>query len=134
MARTKQYAQRKTQGGKAPRREFQEALTIDCKRTFKYRPGTVALREIKKYQKSTETLIPKLPFQKLVKEIATELKPGIRFQSMAVYALQIAAEQEIVKHFEDMNLMAIHAKRQTVKIEDMNMAKLMEERNNNKVA
>ncbi|RMZ52574.1 hypothetical protein APUTEX25_000220, partial [Auxenochlorella protothecoides] len=74
-------------------------------------PGTVALREIRKYQKSTELLIRKLPFQRLVREIAQDFKTDLRFQSSAVLALQEAAEAYLVGLFEDTNLAAIHAKR-----------------------
>merc|ERR1711944_150740 len=90
----------------------------------KYRPGTVALREIRAYQKSTEILIPRLPFSRLVKEIAQErASAGVRFQSSALMALQEAAEAYIVQLFEDTNLCAIHAKRVTVMPRDMNLAK-----------
>ena len=63
---------------------------VKTKKRFK--PGTVALREIRKYQKSTELLIRKLPFQRLVREIAQDFKTELRFQSRAVYALQEASE------------------------------------------
>lgn len=53
------------------------------------RPGTVALREIRRYQKSTELLIRKLPFQRLVREIAQDFKTDLRFQSAAIGALQV---------------------------------------------
>ncbi len=61
------------------------------KKPHRYRPGTVALREIRKYQKSTELLIRKLPFQRLVREIAQDFKTDLRFQSSAVLALQVNA-------------------------------------------
>ena len=62
------------------------------KKPHRYRPGTVALREIRRFQKSTELLIRKLPFQRLVREIAQDFKTDLRFQSAAVGALQEAAE------------------------------------------
>ena len=74
----------------------------------------MALREIRKYQKSTELLIRKLPFQRLVREIAQDFKTDLRFQSSAVLALQEAAEAYLVGLFEDTNLAAIHAKRVTI--------------------
>lgn len=74
-------------------------------------PLCQALREIRKYQKSTELLIRKLPFQRLVREIAQDFKTDLRFQSSAVLALQEAAEAYLVGLFEDTNLCAIHAKR-----------------------
>ncbi|KAK3534814.1 hypothetical protein QTP86_026076, partial [Hemibagrus guttatus] len=68
------------------------------------RPGTVALREIRRYQKSTELLIRKLPFQRLVREIAQDFKTDLRFQSAAIGALQEASEAYLVGLFEDTNL------------------------------
>ena len=75
----------------------------------RYRPGTVALREIRKYQKTTALLIRKYPFQRLVREIAQVHRPDLRFQSAAVMALQEASEAYLVRLFEDTNLCAIHA-------------------------
>lgn len=74
------------------------------KTKHRYRPGTVALREIRKYQKSTDLLIRKLPFQRLVREIAQDFKNDLRFQSTAILALQEAAEAYLVSLFEDSNL------------------------------
>ena len=85
--------------------------------------GTVALREIRKYQKSTELLIRKLPFQRLVREIAQDFKTDLRFQSSAVLALQEAAEAYLVGLFEDTNLCAIHAKRVTIMPKDIQLAR-----------
>ena len=86
-------------------------------------PGTVALREIRKYQKSTELLIRKLPFQRLVREIAQGFKPDLKFQSQAIFALQEAAESYLVGLFEDTNLCAIHAKRVTIMPRDLQLAR-----------
>ena len=93
-------------------------------------PGVVALREIRRYQKSTELLMRKLPFQRLVKEIAHDLtgdsgyfKGGIRFQSTAILTLQEASEAYLVSLFEDTNLCAIHAKRVTIMPKDMQLAR-----------
>uniref|UniRef100_A0A8C1I3V8 Histone H3 n=2 Tax=Cyprinus carpio TaxID=7962 RepID=A0A8C1I3V8_CYPCA len=92
MARTKQTA-RKSTGGKAPRKQLatkaarkSAPATGGVKKPHRYRPGTVALREIRRYQKSTELLIRKLPFQRLVREIAQDFKTDLRFQSSAVMA------------------------------------------------
>ncbi|KAG1879651.1 histone-fold-containing protein [Suillus tomentosus] len=87
-----------------------QAATGGVKKPHRFRPGTVALREIRRYQKSTELLIRKLPFQRLVREIAQDFKTDLRFQSSAVMALQEAAEAYLVSLFEDTNLAAIHAK------------------------
>lgn len=67
------------------------------KKLNRYRPGTVALREIRRYQKSTELLIRKLPFQRLVREIAQDFKTDLRFQSTAILALQEASEAYLVR-------------------------------------
>jgi len=91
----------------------------DRKKPHRYRPGTVALREIRKYQKSTELLIRKLPFQRLVREIAQDFKNDLRWQGQAILALQESAEAYLVSLFEDSNLCAIHAKRVTIMPKDM---------------
>jgi histone H3 len=90
--------------------------TGGVKKPHRYRPGTVALREIRRYQKSTELLIRKLPFQRLVREIAQDFKTDLRFQGSAVLALQEATEAYLVGLFEDTNLAAIHAKRVTIMV------------------
>jgi len=89
----------------------------------RFRPGTVALREIRKFQKSTELLIRRLPFQRLVREVAQEKASELRFQTQAVLALQEAAEAYLVGLFEDTNLCAIHAKRVTIMPKDMQLAR-----------
>ena len=81
------------------------------------------VREIRKYQKSTELLIRKLPFQRLVREIAQDFKTDLRFQSSAVMALQEASEAYLVGLFEDTNLCAIHAKRVTIMPKDIQLAR-----------
>jgi len=93
------------------------------KKPHRYRPGTVALREIRRYQKSTELLIRKLPFQRLVREIAQDFKTDLRFQSSAVMALQESAEAYLVSLFEDTNLASIHAKRVTIMPKDIALAR-----------
>jgi len=132
MARTKQTA-RKTTGGKAPRKQLATKAarktahtapaTGGVKKPHRFRPGTVALREIRKYQKTTELLIRKLPFQRLVREIAQDFKTDLRFQSSAVLALQEASEAYLVSLFEDTNLAAIHAKRVTIQPKDLALAR-----------
>ena len=97
--------------------------TGGVKKPHRYRPGTVALREIRRYQKSTELLIRKLPFQRLVREIAQDFKTDLRFQSSAIGALQEASEAYLVALFEDTNLCAIHAKRVTIMPKDIQLAR-----------
>lgn len=128
MARTKQTAQ-KSFGGKAPRKQLAQKAarqsapsTGQVKKPHKYRPGTVALREIRRYQKSTELLIRKLPFQRLVREVAQDFHKDLRFQSHAILALQEASEAYLTSLFGDVNLCAIHAKRVTIFPKDMQLA------------
>ncbi|XP_037830571.1 histone H3, embryonic-like [Kryptolebias marmoratus] len=99
MTTTKQTAHKST-GGKAPRKQLANKAARKSapapggeKRPQCYRPGTVALREIHHYQKSTELLIRKLPFQHWVQEIAQDFKTYLRFQSSAVMALQEARDR-----------------------------------------
>ena len=93
------------------------------KKPCRYGPGTVALREIRWYQKSTELLIRKLPFQRLVRELAQDLsKMNIRFQSGVIMALQEASEAHLVGLLEDANLCAVHAKRVTIMTKDIQLA------------
>eukprot|EP00915_Cephaloidophora_sp_WS-2016_P006442 GHVH01008712.1.p1 GENE.GHVH01008712.1~~GHVH01008712.1.p1 ORF type:complete len:137 (-),score=16.77 GHVH01008712.1:37-447(-) len=129
MARTKQTA-RKSTGGKVPRKQIaakaarkQAPVSGGSKKPHRFRPGTVALREIRKYQKSTDLLIRKLPFQRLVREIANDVKGELRFQSSAVMALQEATEAYLTGLFEDTNLCAIHAKRVTIMSRDIQLAR-----------
>merc|ERR1719211_490537 len=106
MARTKTTARKSSAGVKRPRKELTSKTarksapaTSGIKKPHRYRPGTVALREIRKYQKSTDLLIRKLPFQRIVKEIAQEFKSELRFQSSAILALQEASEAYLVSLF-----------------------------------
>ena len=136
MARTKQTARRST-GGKAPSRTLASKAsrkTVESKggqggvkKPHRYRPGTVVLREIRKYQKTTELLIRRLPFQRLVREVTRDVKltgtSDFRFQSHALAALQEAAEAYLVGLFEDTNLCCIHAKRVTIFPKDMQLAR-----------
>lgn len=125
MARTKQTARRST-GGKAPRKGIAGLAArkkAGIKKPHRFRPGTVALREIRRYQKSSELLIRKLPFQRLCREIAYDFKTDLRFQAAAVAALQESAEAYLVGLFEDSNLCAIHAKRVTIMPKDVHLSR-----------
>jgi histone H3 len=95
------------------------------KKPHRYRPGTVALREIRRFQKSTDVVIRKLPFQRLVREITQNLYPGkdLRFQSLSMLALQEASEAYLIGMLEDTNLAAMHAKRVTIMPRDMILAR-----------
>ena len=128
MARTKQSV-RKVTAAKGPRKQLATKVPRNApakmaiRKPHRYRPGTVALREIRRYQKSTELLLRKMPFQRLVREVAQDFKQDLRFQSSAVMALQEAAEAYMVGVFEDSNLCAIHAKRVTIMPKDMQLAR-----------
>ncbi|CAB9511300.1 Histone H3 [Seminavis robusta] len=128
MARTKQTA-RKSSGGKAPRKLYATKAARKTapaaggvRKKRRFRPGTVALREIRRYQRSTDLLIRRQPFQRLVREIAQDLKSDLRFQGTALLALQEASEAYLIGVFEDSNLCAIHAKRVTVMTKDIQLA------------
>ena len=98
--------------GKAPRTQIYAGQKK--RRPRRYRPGTVALREIRRYQRSSELLIRRMPFQRLVREIAQTHNPYLRFQSGAILALQESAEAYLVGLLEDSNLCAIHVTRVTI--------------------
>ena len=116
-----------SKGGKQPRKHLSKKLlhlhtppTGESNKPHQYRPSLIALCGICRYQKSTKCLIRKSPFQKLIQTISQEYQicpqgPGtpsmqLRFQSTAIAALQKAAENFIVGLFEDVNLLAVHAK------------------------
>ena len=96
---------------------------IKEKKMRKFRPGTVTLREIKRYQKSTDLLLPRAPFQRLVRSICHEIDHDLRFQAQALIALQESSEAYITGLFEDANLCCIHAKRVTMMKQDMELAR-----------
>jgi len=93
------------------------------KRGHRYRPGTVALREIRRYQKSTDLLIRKLPFQRLLREMTVPFLKKFRYSSPAILANQEASEAYLVGLFEDTNLCAIHAKRVTIMPKDVQLSR-----------
>lgn len=97
----------------------------------RFHPGTVALREIKRYQKSVDTLIPKAPFNRLVRNICGDIDNDLRFAAQALFALQEAAEAYVVSVLEDAGLCAVHAKRQTVMKSDMMLARRIRGDDNN---
>ena len=126
-------------GGKQPRKFLVSKMlrkgirsTGGIKKPHRYRPSIVALREIRRYQSSTENLIKRTPFQRLIREISQEYRicpdgPGtpsvqVRFQSTAIAALQEAAENYIVGLFEDVNLLAIHTRQVTIMPRDIQLA------------
>ena len=117
MARTKHTARKALDG--AAVRTVQASRNIAVKAPHKppqmqkkrrFRPGTVALREIRRYQKSTDLLIRRAPFQRIIQEIVRSFRNDLRIQAAAIKGLQEAAEAYLVGLFEDSNLCAIHAK------------------------
>ena len=135
----KDIPQAPRKGGKQPRKGIIHKMlrkgmrpTGGIKKPHRYRSGMVALREIRRYQASTENLIKCTPFQKLLREISQEFRicpdgPGtssvqVRFQSTAIAALQEAAENYIVGLFEDLNLLTIHARQVTIMPRDIRLA------------
>jgi histone H3 len=138
MARTKESSRKST--GKVPRAGLgskgkksgskkakkaagSSSSNSGVKKPFRFRPGTVALRDIKRYQKGTELLLRKLPFQRLVREIAVSGKEGLRFQASAVLAMQEATEAHMVNLFADTCLCAIHGRRVTIMPKDIQLAR-----------
>jgi histone H3/H4 len=136
MVRTKQTATLRK--GTSTHPKVAKAVPKDLakkavKKARRFRPGTVALREIRKYQKGTELLIRKAPFARLVRETTDDItrgqpglvfgKDGYRFQSHAIQALQEASEAYLISLFEDTQLAAVHAKRVTIMPKDMQLAR-----------
>ncbi|KAH8689617.1 putative histone H3 variant [Talaromyces proteolyticus] len=119
----------KRPAGKKPRASnIQPGDPTPTGRRRRYKPGTVALKEIRKYQRSFDLLLLKMPFARLVREVALDLLPAevgaeLRWQSHAIQALQEAAEAFLVHLFEDTNLCAIHAKRVTIMQKDIQLAR-----------
>ena len=131
MARTKTTARKSSHVGvKRPRKELVNKTSRKSapamggvKKPHRFRPGTVALREIRKYQRSTDLLIRKAPFQRLVRDLAREKSAEVRFQSSALMALQESVEAYLVGLFEDTNLCSIHARRVTIMVRDVKLAR-----------
>ena len=126
IARKEPRSFKKGQGQQGARKKGGDSVRgpqCTTKRKHRYRPGTLALREIRHYQKKTNLLIRRAPFARLVKEIAQDCMQEMRFRSSAIGALQEAAEAYLVGLFEDTNLCAIHAKRITIMPRDIQLAR-----------
>jgi histone H3 len=93
------------------------------KRKHRYKPGTVALRNIRKYQKGDDKLIPYAPFNRLVRSVAQDYKQDVRFTKDAIDMIQVALENKLVKLMHDANLVAIHSGRQTLAPKDLQLVK-----------
>eukprot|EP01083_Nonionella_stella_P105137 302255_1 len=124
MARTKETARaKKALGSKKSKKAAKATGGSGVKKVHRWRPGTVALREIRKFQKSTDLLIRKAPFQRLVRELAAVHKDGLRFQSSAIQAIQEATESYMTSLLSDTNLCAIHTRRVTIMPRDLHLAR-----------
>lgn len=106
---------------KKPRRSA-PATGAPPKKQHRWRPGTKSLMEIRRYQKTTELLLRKRPFERLVREIMQKFKEDFRITAAALLALQEAVEDYLISKMEDSNRFAIHAKRVTIKPEDLQLA------------
>jgi len=92
------------------------------RKPYKYKPGTVALREIRKQQKRTDTVLPKASFQRLVRELSINFKSDLRFEREALLALQEAAESHLVNVFQHSHNLAIYTGRKTLRKTDVEMS------------
>jgi histone H3 len=119
MASTKQTARKKNVSVK---KNKSAGAGSGMKKARRWHPGTVALREIRKFQKGTNLLIQKAPFQRLVREVATSHKQDLRFQSSAILAIQEATESFVISVLADTNLCAIHTRRVTIQPKDLQLA------------
>eukprot|EP01025_Chloroclados_australasicus_P047701 TRINITY_DN5378_c0_g1_i1.p3 TRINITY_DN5378_c0_g1~~TRINITY_DN5378_c0_g1_i1.p3 ORF type:complete len:152 (-),score=5.74 TRINITY_DN5378_c0_g1_i1:711-1166(-) len=138
MAKTKKIARKNTGGGvSTPRKQVARKQMTGTsvtpggssrmgtaeRKKRRYRPGTKALKEIRQYQRSTELLIRRLPFTRLVREITQDNHGEFRWSAEALGAIQESAEDFLVHLFEDTNLCAIHARRVTIRPGDMQLAR-----------
>ena len=142
MARTKQRQKKNSSPGKCPRNHFTPqgsgkgkhsakiAPPGGVKKKRRFRPGTVALREIRKLQKTTGLLIRKLPFQRLVREIAGQIMTDLRFTSDAIAALHESSEAFLVQMFEFVKDIAAHSNRATIMVKDIKLLRKIQRQDN----
>ena len=124
MARTKQTVSKSSKASKAKVVKAKSTkASAGVKKSFRFRPGTVALRQIRKIQRGTELLVRKAPFQRLVRETAQQHKDGLRFAASALAALQESTEAYVISLLADANLASLHAKRVTLFPSDLSLAR-----------
>mmetsp|Transcript_16705 Transcript_16705/g.29147 ORF Transcript_16705/g.29147 Transcript_16705/m.29147 type:complete len:133 (+) Transcript_16705:53-451(+) len=124
MARFKQAGKSRRSTGSTDSSVRRRPVEAQRRRKRRMRPGEKALKEIRQYQNSTDLLIRRLPFARLVREIQQGLsRQAYSWQASAILALQEAAEAHLVGLFEDCNLCAIHGKRVTIMPKDMQLAR-----------
>jgi histone H3 len=121
MARSKETSAKKIV--KKAKVSKKSAGASGVKKSFRWRPGTVALRDIRKLQRSTDLLLRKAPFQRLVRDCAESHKKGLRFAASSLAALQEATESYAVSLLSDTNLCAIHTRRVTIMPRDIELAR-----------
>lgn len=130
MARTKQTQPKRNKSGTE---KLKVKAVADAaggvgkheKKKYRFKSGTVALREIKRFQKSVDTLIPKMPLRRLIREVAQPYKEELRFSRTSMDALQEASESYLVQLFSDANNCAIQHGRVTIEPHDMRLAMAM---------
>ena len=122
MARTKVTLERKAPAAAAKAVAATKA-PAGAKRAFRFRPGTQSLREIRRYQKSVLNLLLRLPYQRVVREVAQDYAPDMRFQASALAAMQDSTEAHLVSMLRDANAVAIHSKRVTVDAKDLKLVR-----------
>lgn len=138
MVRTKQTAAHSSSSGKAPRKQAPVKKLLKkhskyapggdgVKKPHRFRPGTVAIREIKKQQKSVSLCFPKTPFRRLIREIAQDYKSDLRFTKESFLAIQTAAEAELVRLNQKLCILTIHRKHQTIEPTDLKNLKMIED-------
>ena len=115
---------RRAAAKKKPRKTIPGSVE-KVRKARRYRPGTRVLQEIRKLQQSTNTLVPRIHFSRVIRDIAFSSVGGrdFRWASEALEAIQTAAEAYLVGLFEDANLCAMHAKRVTIMTKDLFLAR-----------
>ena len=109
--------------GKRPKAKKSQPASGGIKKPHRFRPGTVALREIRRFQKCSHALVPPLRFSRLVRDILYENNMNMRYAMAGLAATQEAGEAYVTGLMEDTNLCAIHAKRVTIQPKDMQLAR-----------
>lgn len=120
VKKEKNSTPKKEKGSKSKNNKSVSGRTI--RKPYRHKPGVVALQQIRKYQKATEPLLKKTPFIRLVREIAQEMRPDIRWSSAGLEALRHGADILVTTLMEDVNMLAIHARRVTIMKKDIELA------------
>jgi histone H3/H4 len=116
---------KKMRKSKKPKRAVKKPYDGEKRKKHRYRPGTVALREIKRQQKSVDNILPAAAFTHVVREICEEMAPNMRWRREALKALQAGAEEHVIRRFSKAQIAALHAKRITVEVSDMQIVEAL---------